>query len=506
MLNFKSEEHRKLYKWNPVYNFIMNIKDRAIKHEIDLDDLSVPFKDIVNKVGTEEQKKIASILQFNRNGYLVLVRYGNYSDILSGEQDITMDGMWDMYDGFYHECRSVVIDIEKEDIVLCPFAKFRNLNEGEENSLENIIDRIKNCESFEVSNKLDGSMQSVTWYDGKVVMAGSQAVDMNDSWRLRDGYNMLMSNENYVNFVKEYGTFWTIIFEYISLKDAHVVKYSKEQEGLYLIGMRDKFDGTIVPYKQILEMARKWGIKTTILFDKNLEEVLSDTHKYKANEMEGFVLNIDGYLLKVKCDDYVQIHKTISGLSSSNGVIKAIADETFDDFVSKIPSAYKDRVNRVAVDVFEYLRLMEIYVEKVYKDCLKNSTDRKSFVVYLIENYSNYFKGYVINKYLGKENNYIKSGNQKCPHYKKINEIQKMLMWILGQTNCMTFDERLKSCPMCDAPAGLVYVPFNDMDVYFRPECTECGCGWKYNYPTKEEAIEAWNKRGPYKGLSEFGD
>ena len=268
MLNFKSEEHRKLYKWNPVYNFIMNIKDRAIKHEIDLDDLSVPFKDIVNKVGTEEQKKIASILQFNRNGYLVLVRYGNYSDILSGEQDITMDGMWDMYDGFYHECRSVVIDIEKEDIVLCPFAKFRNLNEGEENSLENIIDRIKNCESFEVSNKLDGSMQSVTWYDGKVVMAGSQAVDMNDSWRLRDGYNMLMSNENYVNFVKEYGTFWTIIFEYISLKDAHVVKYSKEQEGLYLIGMRDKFDGTIVPYKQILEMARKWGIKTTILFDK----------------------------------------------------------------------------------------------------------------------------------------------------------------------------------------------------------------------------------------------
>ena len=45
---------------------------------------------------------------------------------------------WDRYDGFYRECRSVVIDIEKECIVLCPFSKFFNINELEETSIENI--------------------------------------------------------------------------------------------------------------------------------------------------------------------------------------------------------------------------------------------------------------------------------------------------------------------------------------------------------------------------------
>ena len=503
MPNYKNYIYRDLYKWNPVYNFLMDIKDRAIELNVNLNDESIPFKNIINQVGTDLQVKMASILQFNRKRNLVLVRYGSYSDILSGESDITMDEMWDMYDGFYRECRSIVVDIQEENIVLCPFAKFRNLNEGEENSLERIQRKIRNCSSFEVSNKLDGSMQSATWHNNKVVMAGSQAVDMDDSWRLQDGYSMLMSNENYINALKNYPG-WTLIFEYISLKDAHVVKYTKEQEGLYLIGMRNNTNGVIASYKKVLDVANAFNLKTTSVFNKGINDVLNDIKKYKSDEMEGFVLNIDGYLVKVKCDDYVEIHKTISSLSSTNGIIKAIGDEAFDDFISKIPEAYKERVVGVSVKVFDYIRLIDTYVKQETRKCKDMFDNRKDFMIYVNKEYPSIVKSYIINEYLGRKNNYIKSGNDKHPHYKKIAEIEHISDWL--RDNTIEYNNEMKPCPICHAPAGIAYVSFKDGDVWFRPECTECECGWKFNYPTRKEAVEAWNKREEYKGLSKFNE
>ena len=218
--------NREIYKWNPVYNYIMKVKDKAIQKRIDVCNPDISFKDIVKEVGTETEIKMAEILQFNRYKDFILIRYGSYTDILSGETEITMDNMWDMYDGFYRECRSLVIDIRNEIIVLSPFKKFRNLNEGQENTIENVNRMISACKSFEVSNKLDGSMQSASFYNGEIVMAGSQAININESWRLQDGYKMLMENEDYISMIKSYPSL-TFIFEYISLKDAHVVKYKK---------------------------------------------------------------------------------------------------------------------------------------------------------------------------------------------------------------------------------------------------------------------------------------
>jgi formate dehydrogenase maturation protein FdhE len=56
------------------------------------------------------------------------------------------------------------------------------------------------------------------------------------------------------------------------------------------------------------------------------------------------------------------------------------------------------------------------------------------------------------------------------------------------------YDERLKSCPFCGEIACITLEEFNDGDIWFRPECSVCECGWQENYETKDEAIEAWNK------------
>ena len=190
---------------------------------------------------------------------------------------------WDMFDGFYQECRSLVINLEKEEIVLSPFKKFRNLGECEENGLDNIKRKIDVAKSIEITDKLDGSMQSARYYNGEIVMSGSQSLSLSDSWRLTDGYKMLTDNSDYVRMLKN-NSDYTFIFEYISLQDAHVVLYDKSQEGLYLIGIRNVIDGEQYSYKDVLDIANYYGVKTTKLYDKTLDEVMSELDKYKAHE------------------------------------------------------------------------------------------------------------------------------------------------------------------------------------------------------------------------------
>ena len=56
-------------------------------------------------------------------------------------------------------------------------------------------------------------------------------------------------------------------------------------------------------------------------------------------------------------------------------------------------------------------------------------------------------------------------------------------------------DERLNVCPFCKSKAWLRHIEYDDGDVWYVPECSECNCGWQAILETKEEAINEWNKR-----------
>jgi hypothetical protein len=137
--------------------------------------------------------------------------------------------------------------------------------------------------------------------------------------------------------------------------------------------------------------------------------------------MEGYVINIDGHLVKIKCDDYVQIHKILSNISSINLIIKHIADNTFDDLISKVPEVYKWRVIRVADLVFDYIEKTDKLVKQYYNQAPKNI--KKDFMVWVDNNVPKEIRSYIKNIYLGKEFNYIKGGNKKSPSYKKLKDM-----------------------------------------------------------------------------------
>lgn len=395
---------RKSYEWNPVYNLVMKIKD---DYNNTFNDGEKQFEKWLEKLNKEEYNKVFDKIEKAQEGDKLIIRYG------VEELDL---GLWEDPNSIFRECRSIVIDIENEAIVICPFRKFFNLNEVAENKLDVIAKEIEEAETFEVTNKLDGSMQCATFYNGEIFMSGSRSINPKKSWRLATGYSyltdgirkMIMNNPGF-----------TFIFEFICLKDAHVVIYDKKDEGLYLIGIRSNTTGLQMSYIECLKMAIVYDIKTAEIENIGLEEMLQQMKVIKSNEKEGWVMNIDGHRVKLKGDDYVGIHRILNKVSSINVILKNVADGTLDDLLSKIPEIYIERVIHVINKLIEYrdATMLQIYN---YIDNIPKDVEFKDQMIWINNNVPKEIREYVRQKFLGKEINLFKNSSGG---YRKLNQL-----------------------------------------------------------------------------------
>lgn len=244
------------YTWNPVFNLVMKIKKDYINTFGSLD--TYEFNEWLERLDKREYNDIFSHLNVKQVNYNILIRYDT--------EDMDRD-MWKNPDSVFRECRSVVINVMDEELVIVPFKKFFNLNEVEENRIENIEKELINAKSVEITDKLDGSMQCARYYKGEVIITGSMALDRKSSWRLEDGFSKL--SQNHLKMITENPDF-TFIFEYISIRDSHVVSYKPHQEGMYLIGIRNVFDGRQLSYKEIKDYSCKYQVAMTEIEDPKL--------------------------------------------------------------------------------------------------------------------------------------------------------------------------------------------------------------------------------------------
>lgn len=400
------------YMWNPIYNLIMAIKKDYLNTFGQYD--TYHFETWLVKLNKNEYNEIFECLQTNQTDNELLIRYG----IAEMQQS-----MWTDPTSIYRECRSIVIDLENDEIVVAPFRKFFNLNETEENKLELVQKELANAVFVEYTDKKDGSMQSARYYKGKIKMYGSMSLRATESWRLADGYTKL--TENHKKMIKE-NEHLTFIFEYISLADAHVVNYIKEQEGLYLIGIRDVYTGKEFSYSDIKAYASVYNVPMTEIENITIEQILQDCKKYKSHEKEGWVINIihndnTNHRIKIKCDQYLEIHRLVDYISSVNVIIQNIANDTYDDLFSKVPDNYRDRVQNIANQVFDYMKKTNTLIDYFYAQAPKE--DKKKYMLWVDANAPKEIKGYLRQKYLGQPYNVIKSGKSPCVSYKKAKEM-----------------------------------------------------------------------------------
>jgi T4 RnlA family RNA ligase len=396
-----------MYEWNKPFQLVMEIKH---EYEVKFNDGCIVFDLWVERLDVEKYNKFAEPLQINQKGDMILIRYG-----LAEMQR----GMWEDKDSIYRQCRSLVIDLRNEHIVASPFRKFFNLNEVEENNIDLIKEEIANAKLVEITDKLDGSMQSCRYYNGKIWMFGSMALDKEGSWRLEDGYSML--SDGHKNMIQDNQNF-TFVFEYISTEDAHVVIYNKEDEGLYLIGVIDVLTGNELSYSEVIAMANKYKIRSTSAESYTFDDIIELAKTAKSNEKEGWVINIDGHKVKLKCDDYVSLHRILDHVSSDNVIIKAIADGNYDDLISKIPESHRNRIKETSDYVFDFIQFMVVLIHEVYNECY--SDEKKDFMVNVNQKCPKELQGYVREKYLNGKFNLLKTQNGS---YKKMREIREVL-------------------------------------------------------------------------------
>ena len=99
----------------------------------------------------------------------------------------------------------------------------------------------------------------------------------------------------------------------------------------------------------------------------------------------------------------------IDRISSINVVIKNVADDTYDDLFSKVPVNYKDRVQHIATQVYDYIKNTNATIDQYYSVAPKDV--KKEFMLWVDANVPRELRGHLRNKYLNKEIHPVKKLN-----------------------------------------------------------------------------------------------
>ena len=392
--------------WNVALNKLVEIKnayiDRFGEETLYTHDCRTCLDHWVEKLDVQEYKDILWDLHKNECGDLILLRY-RLPHPIDGKD------FYKAYDGLMMECRSVVIDFRNERLALVPFRKFRNLNECADTSEENIRGRLRDAKIVEFADKMDGSMQSARFYDGRLVMSGSRSLDRERSFRLDNGYRFIETHENYLSMLRENPDL-TFIFEYISDDDPHVVDYSEAEKGLYLIGIRDVTDGREFHYCEILDFAKRYDVMTMVVSNTDIDGALDLLSTVDGKKKEGFVVNIDGFRIKMKSEEYVALNTAIWCLLDDNVLLNTIRADLLDDVIPKINEPMRSDVLRKAEIVATFVKEKETAVME-YMTQLKEKgfSEKRDAMIWISENVPEELAPYVRNDYLGKEVDFLKN-------------------------------------------------------------------------------------------------
>lgn len=294
--------------------------------------------------------------------------------------------MWNVYGGLLCEMRGMVLDLNTMQVVSNPYYKFRNMDECSAYSRENVAKAIAdNGGQMIATEKMDGSLMQLhytgdekAFRDGLLASTSNTLADNDGRIDTNDHLHALYTqyldkDDSFLRAAKQYPDM-TFCYEMVyPPADPHVVSYDKDRWGLYLHGMRDVNTGKIMPYENLLKVSKDYGIKTVPVVAHNMAEMDVLRKTWKGHDHEGVVCNVDGWLVKVKCEDFLSLSRMAHKLSSpdtKNGFLaieQAMDNDTLDDLVAGMPDGYKSKLNDVVKDISDFQCLMRDKVDNVIK-------------------------------------------------------------------------------------------------------------------------------------------
>jgi T4 RnlA family RNA ligase len=236
------------------------------------------------------------------------------------------------YEGMWNDvtlmCRGLILDANYK-VVARPFTKFFNLGEQDNQELPN--------ESFNVFEKLDGSMGVMYFADNEALIATRGSFISEQSVKA----NQILRSK-YAKILRGLDSSKTYLFEIIYPENRIVVDYGA-MEDVILTAIIDTQTGENLPLMDVgFPVVKQYhGIKDIYAL-KQLEE----------DNREGFVIQFkSGLRYKVKFEDYLRIHRIVTQVSTVTLWEYLSADMPFDDILDRVPDEFYDWVKATIEDL-----------------------------------------------------------------------------------------------------------------------------------------------------------
>lgn len=190
---------------------------------------------------------------------------------------------------------------------------------------------------------------------------------------------------------------FTPIFEYTSPNNRIVLRY--EEDTLTLLAMRHMVSGDFIGRETLEAWGRRFSVPVVRRMDFSLKGDVQQFIKTTRElvDAEGYVIYFDdGYMVKIKAEDYVLKHRALDDLGSKKKVVALCAQGFMDDVLPILSEADADELmafnHDLQQEIAGYMDAVSVYVS-VYRKMEQSdkTTARKRFAVdyaYLTEKHN----------------------------------------------------------------------------------------------------------------------
>lgn len=253
--------------------------------------------------------------------------------------------------------RGLITDLEGR-VVARPFGKFFNLDEH-----VGLIGPVPE-EPFEVYEKMDGSLGIIYHWEGQPAIATRGSFQSDQAIRATEIFE-----RKYRHLALNPAN--TYLVEIIYPENRIVVDYGR-LEDLVLLGIMETATGRELPLEDI-------GLPVVRRYDG-----ISDLEALRAiqeDNKEGFVVRFrSGLRVKLKFEEYVRLHRIVTGVSTRS-VWEALASgSTLEEFLENVPDEFYKWVHAVEAD----LRQQYTDIEEVCKREFRTFDTRKEAADYFL--------------------------------------------------------------------------------------------------------------------------
>jgi len=241
------------------------------------------------------------------------------------------------------QCRGLIVDKDNK-VIARGFSKFFNLEEVR----EDVQKRIDKKLSFQIKEKMDGSLGILYWYSGKPYISTRGSFNSDQAIKA----NQILQKYNLKNLDPNL----TYLFEIIYPENKICVNYGNKEDLVFLSAYHNVLWDEVKPDHDF-PVPEEYPVDD---FDK--------LKKLNSLNKEGFVVRFDdGYRFKIKFEDYVRLHSLIFSISTKS-IWKSLS------------TGFKVNIDELPDEVYDWVKAEK---EKLLSSYISIENESKSIFVNL---------------------------------------------------------------------------------------------------------------------------